>query len=336
MSEEKSLAIVDAHALDRYAFEPGGFGDVMQLADVIHRSGLVPHVKSAQAAAAIMMWGRTLGLGAMQSFSGIYVVQGTPALHGWLIVALVRRRSDVELFEHVEGDDKSCTWVFKRKGRPEKRLRYTRQQADDAGYTTRYDKEAKEFRLKDNWAREPESMLSWRCATKLAKREVPETLGGFSEVDEVADFRGAVKDVQVAATDDGAVEPEVVEDFDPGELQRLSNEIRGYCSTLVMGDEDGAEQLHTEILEEAFADRPDDAEAITAADIAKARDLARRCQLGAEIVLVATSIHDLTGKSPAVGDRPDRVDVPKLEKALARFRGELERLQRAGEEGSTT
>ena len=97
MGDEKGVTALvprqDAGSeIDRYAFEPIDWTSAARAAEALFRSGILPaSIKTPQAALALVVQGRELGLTMMQAIRGIYVVDGRPSISAQMMIALVQR-----------------------------------------------------------------------------------------------------------------------------------------------------------------------------------------------------------------------------------------------------
>jgi hypothetical protein len=172
-TEKPSLAKTEASR----AFEPRNVDEGYEMAKLLHASGLLPKaVNKAEAAFAIIATGRELGLPAMQSLRSIHIIDGKPSLAADLIVALVKRNTEVcKFFRLVESTDKVARYETHRVGEPSPTtMTFTIEQAQRAGLTG-----------KDNWKKYPDDMLRARCSAKLARAVYPELVMGLYDPDEI-------------------------------------------------------------------------------------------------------------------------------------------------------
>lgn len=170
-----------------HAFEPGSLPEALQLADVLHKSGMLPnHLRTPQAVVTAIVMGRELGLSAMQSVRGIYVVGGKPSLTADAMLAVIKSSPACEYFRLVHSDADKATYETKRKGDPSPTsLTFTVQQAKKAGLSG------------GNWDKYPDAMLRARCASGLGRIVYPDLLMGVYEEDELQQARSASTDPNV-------------------------------------------------------------------------------------------------------------------------------------------
>lgn len=177
------LAAVAARNLD----------DVFRLAEVAAKSGLYG-VKSPEDAFIRMATGMELGLSAIQSLRGIWVLNGKPSLGAELMVALCLKHPECERFEMVTSTKEESTWRTVRRGH-ETKLSWTMEQARQA-----------KLAGGNVWQAYGETMLRWRCASALAKLVYADILAGLLSTEEASSIDERRAPVEVH---DGVVSPTV-------------------------------------------------------------------------------------------------------------------------------
>ena len=200
-------------------------GGLMQLADTLIKSGMLPSsIKSKEAAVAIMLKGREIGCGPMEAFSSINVIQGKPTISPQLMVALSERSGALQDYTIKDTDDMTpqelkgcehsltknhggtCMVTVTRRGRTPKAASYSMEDAKRNGLAG-----------KDNWKKQPKIMRQWRAvsaafrvvfADVLAGLYIPEEMG--AEVDEAGQIVDAPAEAPVPTvtnTDGWTTEP---------------------------------------------------------------------------------------------------------------------------------
>jgi len=201
------------------ALEPGSIPEAVSLATLLHKSGLLSaDIKTPEAAFAIIMAGRELGLTAMQSLRSIYIVKGKIGLSADLMVALCKNSPDCEHFTLVESTDKVARYVAKRKGEEETAMEFTMEEARLANLANG-----------GSWKSYPKAMLRARCASALARAVFPDkTMGIYDstsgEIDEVAKDKRAIKAVAEPAPVVVELDPEFVKPGPPVETMKQKTE----------------------------------------------------------------------------------------------------------------
>lgn len=140
-------------------------GQIVSVAEVMVKSGLFPTVRSVHEAAAKMVLGQTLGIGPIDSLTGISVVDGKPVLGVHLLSQLVKRGGyDYRL---LRWDDSACEIAYFRQGEEIGRASFTIEDAKRAGLLGR-----------QNWQRYPREMLYARAMARGARTYCPDAVGG--------------------------------------------------------------------------------------------------------------------------------------------------------------
>ena len=135
------------------ALEMVQFDRLLSACEILVKSGFLPtSIKTKEQAAAIVLTGRELGIPTMQALRQIEVIQGKPTVKPELMLA--RAYQLVPGFSHeiLERSDKKCVIKFGAKGRKD----YT--------HTFSFE-DARALLLadKDNYKKQPATMLGWRC-----------------------------------------------------------------------------------------------------------------------------------------------------------------------------
>ncbi len=187
------------------AYEPRNLEEARALAQSLVKSGLLGKaVPTPEAALAIMIAGRELGLPTMQALRGVYVVEGKPSLSADLMVALVRRSGLADYLRIVESTPERCVYETRRRGDPAPvRVEWTMDMARRAGLAKR-----------QPWEAYPATMLRHRAAAELCRAVYPDLLLGVYSDDEAEDIRrsrtvsATVMDVQPLPPPEPRVVPE--------------------------------------------------------------------------------------------------------------------------------
>lgn len=148
---------------------------MLQMSEALFTSGLLPaHVKSTQAAFAIVQKGVELGIPPMHALSNIAVIQGKPTCNSELMLALIYRDHGDDAVRFLETTGEACRVAYKRRGWSDyAEHAYTAQDAKVAGLSG------------GNWAKYPGAMLRARCVSAVARMAFPDTIGGMYLPDEV-------------------------------------------------------------------------------------------------------------------------------------------------------
>lgn len=178
------LAVRASDDAYRLALEPNGFQEAQKVASMIAAIQLCGITRPEDAMARIMT-GRALGIPTMASLRSVDIIEGRPGLRAQLKVALARRLPECEYIECIETSGEKATYEGKRRGRPERRLSFTIQEAMQAELLDRgKDANAKKM---NNWNRYPAAMLRARASGQLVDMMFPEATLGLPSSEEVED-----------------------------------------------------------------------------------------------------------------------------------------------------
>lgn len=156
-------------------------------ARVMLKSGFLPQaIRTPEQAVAIAMTGKELGLGMMQSFRSINVIQGKPTLSANLMLALAQKTGEFEN-QALEIKPDRVIYKVKRKGQE--------WHTEEFG-----DKEAAAMQLigKDNYKKQKSTMYKWRAVSNALRFVfgdvlhgiyTPEELGANVEVNDDGDTK---------------------------------------------------------------------------------------------------------------------------------------------------
>ena len=147
---------------------------MMYLGDTLVKSGLLPSsVKSKETAVAIMLKARELGIGPMEAFSSINIIQGKPTISPQLMIALAERSGALADYR-IDDDGKCCTCTVIRRGRSPFSASFS---MDDAAKM--------ELQSKGNWKSQPRVMRQWRAVSAAFRLVFADVLAGIYIPDEV-------------------------------------------------------------------------------------------------------------------------------------------------------
>ncbi len=157
--------------------EPSSAEQAFTLACHLVKSGLLGrNIQKPEAAFAIILAGRELGLTAMQSLRSIHIIEGKPTLSSDLMAALVMRSPTCRYFQMVESTNTVARYETQRVGMAKPTtMSFSMEDAKLAGVTN-----------KNNWKAYPAAMLRARCIAALCRVVYPDLLMGIYETDEIA------------------------------------------------------------------------------------------------------------------------------------------------------
>lgn len=158
-------------------------GEQMDYARAVSVANLLPQAYRGKPADIMLAMGlgQAMGLSPAESLYRIDVIQGKPTASAELIAANVRKAGHKL---RVIGDDQSATAIIIRADDPDFEFKVTRDRAwaQAMGLTS-----------KDNYKKQPGTMLQWRAITAAARLACPEALYGVAYTpDEMTDIPGAV------------------------------------------------------------------------------------------------------------------------------------------------
>lgn len=152
------------------------------------KSGLFPDAQDGYKAFAKIMLGRSIGLGAMQSMTGIHIVEGKPMLAATTLAGFVRGHPAYD-YSVIEHDETKCAIEFFRTTTEPQRESlgtsiFTIEEAQAAGLGKWPDQEKWG---KSQWGKWPRNMLFARALSNGIKWFAPDLFGGvpvYTEADE--------------------------------------------------------------------------------------------------------------------------------------------------------
>lgn len=180
---------------------PQTFNEQMRFAEVVSQAkGMLPRAYEGNPANVLVavQYGASLGIEPMAALQNIDVIQGTPTLSAKAVAALVRANGH-KLWMTEDEQNMSATCTIVRNDDKEHPVTVTRDKAwaQRMGLLT-----------KDNYKKQPTTMLMWRAVTACANRACPELflgLGGAYTADELHDMDDmAPVEVTVVEEDDDA------------------------------------------------------------------------------------------------------------------------------------
>jgi hypothetical protein len=175
------------------------FEDIKEVCRELVKSGLLPRsIKTPEQAFAIVLAGREVGIPEWNSLNKIQIIEGKTAMAAELMMALFRQRVGGTA-QIIESSDIVCTILFKRPNEEPHRETFTIDDAKRLGFVD-----------KDNWKKQPRTMLRWRCVSAGLRFYAPDALSGISYTPEEL---GAIVDDEGNAVNlnDSASKPEIIE-----------------------------------------------------------------------------------------------------------------------------
>lgn len=160
-------------------FQENNFQKMIEAAERFSQSGLVPYALKGkpQDILIILQMGQELGLQPMQSLNEINVIQGRPSASTKSMLGLIRSKFP-NAYIKITQDEKRTTCEMRR------------DKKDEDGFTSVWDiaRAAKMNLLeKDNWKKQPLTMLSWRSIAEAARMVFPDVIMNLYTPDEATD-----------------------------------------------------------------------------------------------------------------------------------------------------
>ena len=195
-TEATALAQVPSQQLQtqaQHALQATGDGLLtLASAELLVRSGILPKtIKTPEAAIAIALNGRDLGISATVAFNNIWLLDGKPSLSAGLVTALANRAgirfvwsADKENVLDEAGNVIDWKWevlmIEKWEGELLKnKMQLLWTECVAAGWTG-----------KDPWKKHPRAMARARLIVQVIKAHRPDVLMGLSSFEELSDSRG--------------------------------------------------------------------------------------------------------------------------------------------------
>lgn len=184
----KDLVTTEAQQLDAY----------IRNAEQLAKANLLPPAYRENPANVLLaiQTGAPLGFTAMQSISGIHIINGKPTMSADMIAAAVRRAGHKL---RVEGDDMSATARLVRADDPDYEFKsvWTMERAERAGLLSN-----------SSWRKYPAAMLKARAITEVARQGANDALYGVIYSPE--ELGASVDETGAVVTDSGAARQEPV------------------------------------------------------------------------------------------------------------------------------
>ncbi len=170
VTERKDMMTTELSSIDRTTLMPDVWGVLKEQAGMLVKSGFMPPaVKTPEAALAIMLQGREVGMGPMASIRHINVIQGKPTMSAEGMLALVYRALPGFKAEPVEDTDDAFAIRLTRPGQQPYVSRFTMEDGKKAGLTG-----------KDSWLKYSRAMLRARAISAGLRLIAPDALMGVS------------------------------------------------------------------------------------------------------------------------------------------------------------
>ncbi len=217
------------------------WSEMFTQANSLIKSGfLPPQLKTPEQVVAVVASGRELGIGPMQSIRNIDVIRQQVTIKPRLMLAMAYQK---KLIENVKffTDASKAVFQVKRKGMDWHTETFTMAKAKKLGLTG-----------KDNWMKQPETMLLWRAISAgmnlifpdvVCGMGTPEEAGGLVSVDEQDELDGTSIEPQappeiVHTSEISVAPPEAPSKYPP--MEEMLPEIYDKLLQMNNGDEEMA------------------------------------------------------------------------------------------------
>lgn len=184
-------------------------------ASILFKSGFLPiSIKDEIQAIAVGIKGREIGMPMMQAFEEIDIIQQKPTLKPKGMLALIYKNCPGAIINFLVQTDQECRLQAKRPNGIFQEFKFTIEDANRMGLSG-----------KENWKKQPGTMLMWRCVGKMARAVFPDALCGISYTPEEINpdvnitETGDVIDVHVKK--EGKEKPAAFDRNNPEHLERL-------------------------------------------------------------------------------------------------------------------
>jgi len=165
--------------------QPRTFSEIMEFADVLSKSTIVPEAYRGQPANILlaMQMGSEVGLSPMQSLTNVYIIDGKPSLSTDAMLAVAKSSvhwdpAGFDVKYEGTGDNRKCIVTVQRKGEKAQRGEFVTSTARAAG---------KMSNPKSNWSLYPDDMLRARAMGRALKMAFPAEIKGFKSREEAED-----------------------------------------------------------------------------------------------------------------------------------------------------
>lgn len=156
------------------------WNDMQRMAKAFSLSGLIPNSlqNKLNDVLVILQMAKELNIPPMQGICGINVIQGKPSIAPQMMLALIYQRVPNCVIEFRESTDK-CARVYMSRNK------------DSTGFESVWDiprASAMGLTGKDNYKKQPGTMLKWRAVGEAARTVFPDVIQGFYVHEELIDL----------------------------------------------------------------------------------------------------------------------------------------------------
>lgn len=152
------------------------FAQQLEEAKFYVKSGFLPKaIDTPEKALMVMQTGKDLGLKPTEALRSISIIQGVPCMKAQLLLGLCYKTGQVEDCKIEESKD-ACKVTLKRKRQSPYTVTFTIEDAKKMGLAGR-----------DNWIKQPQTMLRWRALSAACRIVFPDAISGLYTEEEIAD-----------------------------------------------------------------------------------------------------------------------------------------------------
>ena len=156
---------------------------MMAMAKTLIDSRFLPEaIKTPPQAVAIMLTGRELGIPVMQALRQINVIKGKPTMSAELMLSMAYKHVPGFKYQIIESTTKKCVCKFERPGHAPLTHEFNMEDAKALGLDG-----------KDNWKKQPATMLRWRCISSGLRLVVPDAIAGVYTPEEITPDGGVIE-----------------------------------------------------------------------------------------------------------------------------------------------
>jgi hypothetical protein len=141
---------------------------MMEQGTELIKSGFLPSsIKTPAQAIAVILTGRELGIGMMESFRGIDIIEGKPAIKPQLMLSLIYNSGVLSAID-IDSKDDRCIVSMSRKGLTPVTVSFGIPEATKLN-----------LMWKDNYKKQAKNMFRWRAIAACARIVCPDVIGGL-------------------------------------------------------------------------------------------------------------------------------------------------------------
>ena len=144
-------------------------------AKILLKSGFLPtQLRTPEQVMSVVATGRELGLGMMQSIRSIDIIQNRPAIKPRLMLALAFEKGLIQDVRFSTSETEATFTILRKGMKSPHTEKFTMAKAKKMNLT-----------MKDNWIKQPDTMLLWRAISAGMNLVFPDVLYGLQTPDEV-------------------------------------------------------------------------------------------------------------------------------------------------------